>query len=82
VFHFFFRLVCRSDALDKNQDLEFERNKERFVFLKVNLSLLVFSGYFICLHFLFPLLFSSSIYFNYSSTLHCSGELKLFKTCL
>jgi len=27
----FFR---RADALDKNQDLEFERNKERFVFLK------------------------------------------------
>lgn len=25
----------RSDALDKNQDLEFERNKERFAFLKV-----------------------------------------------
>jgi hypothetical protein len=27
--------VFRSDALEKNQDLEFERNKERFAFLKV-----------------------------------------------
>lgn len=25
----------RSDALEKNQDMEFERNKERFIFLKV-----------------------------------------------
>lgn len=25
-----------SDALNKNQNLEFERNKERFTFLKVN----------------------------------------------
>jgi hypothetical protein len=27
--------VFRSDVLEKNQDLEFERNKERFAFLKV-----------------------------------------------
>lgn len=26
--------VCSSEALNKNQDLEFERNKERFTFLK------------------------------------------------
>lgn len=37
MFHIF-GLVRRSDALDKNQDLEFERNKERFVFLKVSLG--------------------------------------------
>lgn len=26
---------CRPDSLQKNQELEFERNKERFEFLKV-----------------------------------------------
>ena len=36
IFMLFFRAsFYRADALDKNQDLEFERNKERFVFLKV-----------------------------------------------
>lgn len=30
-----FHPKCRSDALEKNQDMEFERNKERFTFLKV-----------------------------------------------
>ena len=33
----FFDPKCynRSDSLEKNQDMEFERNKERFTFLKV-----------------------------------------------
>lgn len=30
-------ILFRADALQKNQDLEFERNKERFMFLKVNI---------------------------------------------
>lgn len=30
-----FSLLFRSDSLQKNQDLEFDRNKERFQFLKV-----------------------------------------------
>ena len=28
--------LCSADALEKNQQLEFERNKERFAFLKVS----------------------------------------------
>lgn len=34
VFMYLF-LIFRADALQKNQDLEFERNRERFMFLKV-----------------------------------------------
>lgn len=30
------------DAVQKNQDLEFERNKERFQFLKVNIYIIYF----------------------------------------
>ena len=33
----------RPDALQKNQDMEFERNKERFMFLKV--SKVIFHNY-------------------------------------
>ena len=29
-----FLILFRSDALQKNEEVEFERNKERFVFLK------------------------------------------------
>ena len=27
--------ICSPDALEKNHEIEFERNKERFLFLKV-----------------------------------------------
>ena len=31
----YFLSIYSADALEQNQELEFERNKERFVFLKV-----------------------------------------------
>lgn len=34
----FFYLFCSEDALKKNQEIEFQRNKERFQFLKVRIS--------------------------------------------
>jgi aconitase A len=40
----YFLSIYSADALEQNQELEFERNKERFVFLKVclyQLSVLV-----------------------------------------
>lgn len=36
--------LCSADALEKNQQLEFERNKERFAFLKVSTGALSFSS--------------------------------------
>ena len=33
-----------ADALQKNQELEFDRNKERFLFLKVMLTVFFFSS--------------------------------------
>jgi len=34
--HIFITYAHRPDALQKNQDMEFERNRERFMFLKVS----------------------------------------------
>ena len=34
-YYIFFQLNLSADALQRNQDLEFERNLERFQFLKV-----------------------------------------------
>lgn len=36
--------LCSADALEKNQQLEFERNKERFAFLKVSTGALSLSS--------------------------------------
>ena len=34
LFHFF--CLFSADSIEKNEELEFERNKERFLFLKVS----------------------------------------------
>lgn len=74
-------MFYRKDAAEKNQELEFERNKERFMFLKVSVAFYCFNVTAQQVYHHDLIIQSKFELLLFVFFIGCSGAPKLFRIC-